>query len=202
MSMSALEMNIKNFNILYGYLCRNINKAILLRPDFFTKKIMDEYEKILEKITGYYYMSYNFRHALHRTFLIVIKFLDSPANTIERRPYNFYRKKYIKRINKIVLGENTFVSINELLKDINGELIVRINELKSVTIDGENVSNIPYAQQTITRVNGPKANKSNTSKYKTATWRLINSPINKRAPLANATLKNKNSNRTAKGTKI
>ena len=202
MSMSALEMNIKNFNILYGYLCRNINKVILLRPAFFTSKVLEEYEKILEKITGYYYMSYNFRHALYRTFLIVIKFLDSSANTIERRPYNSYRKKYIKRINKL-LGENAFSTIVDLLKEINDELIMRINELKSVMIDAENVLNIPYAYESNTRVNGPKANKSNTSKYKNALWRVINSPVNKRAPLAIATLKSKNSNRrTIKGTKI
>ena len=154
-------------------------------------------------------MSYNFRQGIYRIFLIVIKFLDNHRNTVKRKSYS-YRKKYIKRVNKVLSDE--FSTIIELLNDLNNELIDRIIELRSVIVNTVNVSNIPYGDiETETNVNTlPVASKLIPNSFKTASWRQINSPLNSKAPLAHASPvkskrennRNKTAKRNANGTKI
>lgn len=206
---SDLIININKFKILYNHLCRNMNKVLLLRPYFFTQKIVDDYEYQHNKIYKNYVMSYNFRQGIYRIFLIVIKFLDNHRNTVKRKSYS-YRKKYIKRVNKVLSDE--FSTIIELLNDLNNELIDRIIELRSVIVNTVNVSNIPYGDiETETNVNTlPVASKLIPNSFKTASWRQINSPLNSKAPLAHASPvkskrennRNKTAKRNANGTKI
>lgn len=150
-------------------------------------------------------MSYNFRQGIYRIFLIVIKFLDNHRNTVKRKSYS-YRKKYIKRVNKVLSDE--FSTIIELLNDLNNELIDRIIELRSVIVNTVNVSNIPYETFTVNTL--PVASKLIPNSFKTASWRQINSPLNSKAPLAHASPvkskrennRNKTAKRNANGTKI
>ena len=211
--MRLTEENVKKFEIFYSGLCRNVKKIYQLRPTFFTKKILDDYNHCLERIGKNYVMSYNFREGLYRLFLIVLKMLDDPKTMLEgttmySRMVHSYRKKYMKKLKKVLSNNILFKQVNELTEEIYGELTNRVAELKS-EFESASAQNINYGVRT-EPINGPVPVAREIT-LKTATYRFANSPIDNKAPLASVTFnspktfksrKSKGKKKSVKGTKI
>lgn len=210
--MSVTQENVKKFEIVYSGLCRNIKKIYQLRPHFFTQNILNEYNHSLERIGRNFVMSYNFREGLYHLFLIVLKLLDDPRTletTLYSRMVNSYKKKYIKKVKKI-LSNVLFKEVIELTDELYGELMNRVTKLKGLFVPANNAN---YGVRT-EGINGPLPQAREIGELPTSTYRFANSPIDNKAPFARASpvkaspaktfksRKSKSKSKSVKGTKI
>jgi len=188
MSYTEYLNSRKIIKYYFNLLGRNINKMVSLRPEFFTKKLTEKYEKCFAKISKDIIMSYSFLKWTKELFILLLNLLDDPINRIEGTRGN-YTLKYSKRIKSITQDKRTNNMI-ELIRDINDELEGRINELLSESVVAHNMNNVGVAYLN-NGLNYPLATQINNAIP--ATWRNFE-PINYKRPLANAVLQRNNSN--------
>ena len=199
MNLTELTNKVQRFYILLKYLDRNVGRVLVLMPEIVTQPMIKDYNTQVQKIINNYEMEYHFLDGVYRLLLLILNILDK---TINNRNGTFYKKKYIKRVNR--LRRERFGTIVELLNDINNDFINRLEEFNSLYVNAVNNSNIPYGQINRTNVNFlPEAYKI-PNRFERANMRLVDIPINNNAPLANATIvkRSPGRNRTVKGIKI
>jgi hypothetical protein len=195
MSYAEYINSRKIIKYYFNILGRNINKMVLLRPEFFTKKLTGAYEKCFVKITKHIIMSDSFLKWTKELFILLLKLLDDPINRIEGTRGN-YTLKYIERIKSFTKDKRANNVIG-LIRDINDELEGRINQLLSESVVAHNMNNVGVAYLN-NGLNYPLANQINNAIP--ATWRNFE-PINYKMPLAKAVLqRNQLGNNTGNNT--